>query len=358
MRNRTSPVLISLLALFAATGLAQEDRAVVTGSVTDPSKASIGGAIVSIDNKATGFHQEVKTNDSGAYVIPGLLVGIYDLQISMNGFTTQNYNAIELVVGQIRTINAQMQIAASSQEVQVHAETQALDQSTAKVAGVVDSTQVSELPINGRAWTALMALVPGAMDSAGGTQKSIRFAGRGGDDNNFRFDGMDATGISNQAPNTSTRLQISTEAIAEFKVDTMLYGADTGGTNGGQVEVISKSGTNDFHGSVFEFLRNNVLKYPRAVRWLDPASVAVESVRRQSWRTHRQEPNVFLYRLRGAEAASGNDADRQRSERFIPRHSPGGIARCCADYQLLSPWKPRSLVDNLTVCFGGKSECQ
>lgn len=84
-----------------------------------------------------------------------------------------------------------------------------------------------------------MALVPGAMDSGGGTQKSIRIAGRGGDDNNFRFDGMDATGISNQAPNTSTRLQISTEAIAEFKVDTMLYGADTGGTNGGQVEVIS-----------------------------------------------------------------------------------------------------------------------
>jgi hypothetical protein len=104
-----------------------------------------------------------------------------------------------------------------------------------------------------------MALVPGAMDAGGGTQKSIRFAGRGGDDNNFRFDGVDATGISNQAPNTSTRLQISTEAIAEFKVDTMLYGADTGGTNGGQVEVISKSGSNDFHGSAFEFLRNNVL---------------------------------------------------------------------------------------------------
>jgi hypothetical protein len=70
---------------------------------------------------------------------------------------------------------------------------------------------------------------------------------------------MDATGISNQAPNTSTHLQISTEAIAEFKVDTMLYGADTGGTNGGQVEAISKSGANDFHGGVFEFLRNDAL---------------------------------------------------------------------------------------------------
>ena len=124
---------------------------------------------------------------------------------------------------------------------------------------MIDSNQVSELPINGRAWTALMLLVPGAMDAGGGTQKSIRFAARGGDDNNFRFDGLDATGISNQAPNTATRLQISTEAIAEFKVDTMLYGADTGGTAGGQVEAISKSGSNGFHGSGFEYLRNNVL---------------------------------------------------------------------------------------------------
>ena len=152
-----------------------------------------------------------------------------------------------------------MQIAASAQEVQVIAETAALDESTSKISGVIDSTQVSELPINGRAWTALMALVPGAMDAGGGTQKSIRFAGRGNDDNNFRFDGIDATGISNQAPNTATRLQISSDAIAEFKVDTMLYGADTGGTNGGQVEVISKSGSNDFHGSLFEFLRNDAL---------------------------------------------------------------------------------------------------
>ncbi len=259
MRKHRLSVVLSLVSLFASVCLAQEDRAVITGSVTDPSKAAVAGAMVTIDSKATGFHREVKTNDAGAYVIPGLLVGVYELHIAMNGFETQDYSAIELVVGQIRTINSQMQIAASTQQVQVVAEAQVLDQSTAKVGGVIDSEQVSELPINGRAWTALMALVPGAMDSGGGTQKSIRFAGRGGDDNNFRFDGIDATGISNQAPNTSTRLQISTEAIAEFKVDTMLYGADTGGTNGGQVEAISKSGSNDFHGSAFEYLRNDAL---------------------------------------------------------------------------------------------------
>jgi hypothetical protein len=259
MKNRALPVSLSLLLLFSIAGLAQEDRAVITGTVTDPSLSFIAGAIVTVDNRATGFHREVRTNPSGAYVIPGLLIGVYDLHIAMNGFGAQDYHSIELVVGQIRTIDARLQIAANTQEVKVVAETEALDESTAKVSGVIGSAQVSDLPINGRAWTALMALVPGAMDSGGGTQKSIRFAGRGNDDNNFRFDGLDATGISNQAPNVATRLQISTEAIAEFKVDTMLYGADTGGTAGGQVEAISKSGSNDFHGSAFEYLRNDVL---------------------------------------------------------------------------------------------------
>jgi hypothetical protein len=259
MKKITLTTALLLPLIFAGVCMAQEERASITGTVTDPSHASVAGATVTIDNKATGFHREVSTNDSGAYVLPGLLIGVYDVHISVKGFETQDYSSVELVVGQIRTINAQMQIAANSQQVQVVAETQALDTNTAKVAGVVDFMQVSELPINGRAWTALMALVPGAMDAGGATQKTIRFAGRGSDDNNFRFDGIDATGISNQAPNTATRLQISTEAIAEFKVDTMLYGADTGGTAGGQVEAISKSGSNDYHGSAFEYFRNNVL---------------------------------------------------------------------------------------------------
>src|ERR1700722_17533182 len=116
MKNRALPVSWSLLLLFSAAGLAQEDRAVITGTVTDPSLSSVAGATVTIDNKATGFHRVVKTNASGAYVIPGLLVGIYDLHLAMDGFSTQDYNSIELVVGQIRTIDAQMQIAANSQE--------------------------------------------------------------------------------------------------------------------------------------------------------------------------------------------------------------------------------------------------
>lgn len=259
MRNRIFAVVVASLAFLASSGLAQEDRAVLTGTVTDPSQAAVPGALVEIAGKATGFHREVVTSEAGTYTLPGLPIGLYDVTMHKDGFRTEQYNAVELSVGQIRTINARLDLASSTQEVRVVAETVALEQSSSKVAGVIDQNQVSELPVNGRAWTALMALVPGAMDSGGGTQKSIRFAGRAGDDTNYRFDGVDASGITAQAPNTSTRLQISTDAIAEFKVDTMLYGADTGGTAGGQVEVISKSGSNELHGGVFEYFRNNVL---------------------------------------------------------------------------------------------------
>ena len=259
MRNRILQISTLLLMFFTSVGLAQEDRATVTGTVTDPSGATIPDASIEINSAATGFRREVKTNDSGAFLIPGLQIGTYEVAIRKDGFRTAQYAAFQLAVGQIRTINAQMQIASNSQEVLVVAEAEALDQSTSKVGGVIEARQVAELPINGRAWTALMALVPGAMDSGGGTQGSIRFAGRAKDDTNYRFDGVDASGISAQGPATNTRLQISTEAIAEFKVDTALYGADTGGTAGGQVEVISKSGSNSFHGTAFEYLRNNKL---------------------------------------------------------------------------------------------------
>lgn len=249
----------ALTVLLALGAIAQEERAAITGTVTDPSKGAISGARITLDSPAIGFHRVVDSNNTGSYLIPGLAIGNYSLTIARDGFRTVEYKALDLAVGQTRTFTTQLQIASIAQEVQVESATVALDESSSKVAGVISSTQVSELPINGRAWTALMALVPGAMDSGGGTQKSIRFAGRGGDDSNYRFDGVDASGISAQAPNTSTRLQISTEAIAEFKVDTMLYGAETGGSAGGQVEVISKSGSNQFHGSAFEYLRNDAL---------------------------------------------------------------------------------------------------
>jgi hypothetical protein len=250
---------ILCLLVLATAAHSQEDKAVLTGRVSDPSAATIPNATVEISNSNNGFLRSVATNGSGSYYVAGLPIGTYTVTVGKGGFQTSQFKLVQLLVGQIRTLDVQMQIAASSQQVKVLAAATPLAESTAAVGEVILPQQIANLPVNGRNWTALLALVPGAMDSGGANQQSVRFAGRGNDDNNFRFDGVDATGIQHQSQVTTVRLQISTEAIAEFRVDSMLYTAETGGAPGGQAEVISKSGSNTFHGSAFEYFRNDKL---------------------------------------------------------------------------------------------------
>jgi hypothetical protein len=219
----------------------------------------IQAAAVEVSSKATGFRRTVTTNESGSYYLSGLPVGLYEVTVTKNGFQTEQFQSVELVVGQIRTLNILMRIQTREQQVNVEAAVTPLAQSSADVGGVIVNREVTNLPINGRNWTALLGLVPGAIDSGGANQQTIRFAGRGNDDNNFRFDGVDATGIQHQSQVNTVRLQISTEAIAEFRVDSLLYSADKGGAPGGQAEVISKSGSNEFHGVAFEYFRNDKL---------------------------------------------------------------------------------------------------
>lgn len=161
------------------------------------------------------------------------------------------------MVGQTRQLNVRLNIGAVVQEIKVEDNAPPLQTNTAEIGAVIQNQQIKDLPLNGRNVASLLALVPGAIDSGGGTLSTIRFAGRGTDDTNFRLDGVDATGIRAQNPNATLRLVTSTESISELKVATLLYGADTGGTAGGQVELVSKSGTNEFHGGVFDFFRNN-----------------------------------------------------------------------------------------------------
>jgi hypothetical protein len=130
---------------------------------------------------------------------------------------------------------------------------------------------VRDLPLNGRNWSTLTALAPGAVDTGGSNQRSIRFAGRGLDDNNFTFDGIDATNIVNQAQQPFVRLAIPTDAIEEFRIDTMLFTAENGSTPGGQVAVVSKSGSNTLHGSTFEFLRNDIFDAREPIDTLNPS---------------------------------------------------------------------------------------
>jgi hypothetical protein len=256
---RLLSIFFLLLALETPMLFAQVDRAVLEGTVIDPSKSVIVGATVSVANVDTGIVQEQQTNSKGYYRFPGLAVGQYIVTVvKSGGFKTQVLNDIRLGVGQTRTLDVQLAVGALAEKIVVTASATAPERNSAAASGVITREQLDNLPNNGRDWASFTLLAPFAQDDGGGDQRTIRFAGRARDDNNFQFDGVDAGGIQEQAQKSQTRLQISMDAVEEYRVSSALYDAEYGTQAGGQINVVTKSGTNDFHGSVYGYLRNSV----------------------------------------------------------------------------------------------------
>jgi carboxypeptidase family protein len=196
---------------------AQIDRAALTGTVADATAAVIQQAQVQAVELATGLKNETQTNSKGVYLLPGLAVGTYAVTISHQGFGTVSFQHVLLEVGLTRVLNTQLRVSLPGEKVQVEA-SQPLEQASPEVSGVITEQQIQEIPINGRNWATLLVLAPGAIDDGGGDQRTIRFAGRGRDDNNYMIDGVDATGIQEQAQKSTTRLQISEDAVSEYRV--------------------------------------------------------------------------------------------------------------------------------------------
>ena len=236
---------------------AQTADASISGTILDAAGAAVPNARIEADSLETGAKRITAASGSGVYRLSALSVGHYRVTIQQPGFQDFVYDNVQLQVGQTRTLDPRLELATATASVDVNSAAAPLDEVSATVGGVVSGEQVRQLPINGRSWASLMTQTPGAIDSGTDNQRSIRFVGHGLDDNNFRFDGVDATGIFNQAQKGTFRLQFSTEAISEFRANAALFTAESGGTQGGQVEVVSRSGTNAFHGSVFEYLRND-----------------------------------------------------------------------------------------------------
>ncbi|HEV3329683.1 MAG TPA: carboxypeptidase regulatory-like domain-containing protein [Bryobacteraceae bacterium] len=243
---------------IAADTFSQIDRSSLTGTVRDPSGASIGSVQVRAVQHATGLNRETTTGADGVYAIPDLPVGKYTVLFSGSGFAVLRVESVDQTIGLTRTLNVTLTVATQGEEITVSENIAQLNQTTASLGGRTEQKQVMELPMNGRNWYSLAALVPGAIDSGGSNMKSVRFAGRGLDDNNFTLDGVDATGIINQAQRGQGRMTIPTESIAEFRAESALYSTELGGAPGGQISVTSPSGTNSFHGSLYEYFRNDV----------------------------------------------------------------------------------------------------
>ncbi len=251
---------IALLFLLAASysSFAQVDRSGLSGVVTDPAGRVLPQTRITAVQNTTDLRRETVSRSDGSYSIPELPVGIYTITFAHAGFKSITFVDVEEVIGRTRMLNATLQVSGGEQRVEVSASSEQMDTGSDALGGRIEQKQAQELPLNGRNWATLTALVPGAIDTGGSNQRSIRFAGRGRDDDNFTYDGIDATNIINQAQQPYVRLAIPLDAIEEFRIDTMLATAEAGGTGGPQLAVTSPSGTNGWHGRAFEFLRNNV----------------------------------------------------------------------------------------------------
>ena len=255
--RRISLVLLSLI-LGHLPLVAQSDHAMLSGTITDSKNGRIAAARVAVKSVATSLEYDAVSNSAGVYVLNALPIGEYTATVTAQGFEKLEFEPFALQVGESRVLNVSLAVAMVSTVVQVAAEDD-LKRTSVDIGGVLQGTQISDLPMDGRSFERLESQVPGAIDDAGSTEDQIRFAGMSQEDNNFQMDGVDAGGINHQFEKVDLRLQVPVEAIAEFKASSAAYSADQGGTAGGQIQIVTKSGTSQFHGSVWEYLRNSDL---------------------------------------------------------------------------------------------------
>jgi hypothetical protein len=256
-KNRILRLIVFALSVLPLA--AQVDRANINGTVTDASNAVVPMATVRAVSADTGLQREVHASQGGTYEISSLPVGTYDVTFIKDGFKPLMVKSIVLTNGQSRTVDGRLEVGSTREAIQVTASVEVVNSSDAEVGTVVEAAQINAIPLSGRNWATLMILAPGAVNYGDGSQRSIRFNNHSIDDTNYQFDGIDATGVQEQAQKTTTRLQMSPDSIEEFRVSTSDYTVESGGNGGGQVNVVTKSGTNTYHGGAYEYLRNSIL---------------------------------------------------------------------------------------------------
>ena len=276
-RNRF--ILLLTILLTACSGLsaiAQTDARVI-GVVRDQTNAVIPNATVLVKNERTGEERTATSNAEGNFVVTNLKPSAYKITVSAANFAASNYCSIELVVGQALSLEIELKPAGTNESINIVGGAEAaLDLSSARMGANVNEREVGGLPINGRQLSQLYLQAPGSVNSGSGTFGDIRFSGRAVNQNAIRYDGVEGGAIIDASPGNLNgeipspfRLQSSLENVQEFRVDSNSYPAEYGTGTGGQVSVVTKSGSNKFRGSVFEYLRNDVLD---ARNWFDRAS--------------------------------------------------------------------------------------
>jgi hypothetical protein len=267
-------VVIGILFLFyVAPVAAQEAGGTIVGTVTDPGGSAVASAGVSIRNVATGVTRDTTTSEDGVYVAPNLIPGTYEITVILTGFATAVIQNVGLLAGERREVNVSMKIGQVSDKVNViGTEISDVELASSEVRGVMDSHTINELPLNGRDWTSLTLLEPGVAQVR--TQKAlgvsndrpnrglgvdITIGGNRPQGNNYQLDGVSINDYSSGSPGSVTGGVLGVDAVQEFSVITSNAPADYGKTSGGIINAASRSGTNTFHGSAYEFIRNSKL---------------------------------------------------------------------------------------------------
>ncbi|KAF0249852.1 MAG: TonB-dependent Receptor Plug domain-containing protein, partial [bacterium] len=279
MKKKTSSfknrLIGSLATLLLTTGLSfgQSDTGRVEGTVTDPTGAAVAGVTVVVTNIETNSRIEITTNEQGNYVAPTLRVGTYRVEFSAQGFRKNIQNDITLTVSQIAQINAQLDTGEITDVIEISSNAPLVETSSSSLGQVIEGKQIVDLPINGRNFTQLATLVPGVSrgtpgsnaDGSGGNAETFRQGDTGSaaisanglreQNNNFLLDGID----NNESIVNTIVFFPPIEALQEFRVITSVAPAEFGRGGGAVINAITKSGSNEIHGTVFELLRNSEL---------------------------------------------------------------------------------------------------
>src|SRR6266481_5931944 len=271
-------LLCLVLVTFPGVTAFSQTSASLVGSVKDPSGASVANAQVTVVSNDRGITRNTTSNGDGEWAVPALSPGKYDLSVVAPGFKKFEAKGVVLEVGQKARVEVAMQVGAASTEVTVEGSAIAqVETQSSELAGTVNGKEISQLQLNGRNFTQLVTLVPGVSNQTGqdegtvGVYGNVSYSVNGGrtEYNNWELDGGDNM---DNGSNATLNVYPNPEAIAEFKVLTSNYGAQYGRNGSGTVEVETKSGGTSFHGSGFEYLRNDFFNAKSWAEGADPTA--------------------------------------------------------------------------------------
>ncbi len=263
-RMMASAIFLFGIILWAIPSSTQTSQGTILGTVKDPSGGAIAGATVTITNTGTNDTRTATTGPDGEYRVPALQPGLYTVKVETAGFKTLTVSAQNLVVGQEMVVNATMEVGSAEQAVTVTGEAPLVNTTNSSLGGLVNDQQIVDLPLNGRNYTDLVFLQPGVspvQHALGGGAGAVGnwFSNNGSPprSNFFTLDGAPIGNAYNTGPNSEGDNAMGVDGVKEFKTITSMFGAEYGMNMGAQVVMVSKGGTNQFHGDAFGFIRNN-----------------------------------------------------------------------------------------------------